>query len=383
MKYCSSCGQPVGDAARFCAHCGAAQTTPEDPIARAAAQAPAAPSAQTEPWQGWNQGAPAEPRQAPQEPWQAPQEPRQAPQEPWTQAPAAPDRRWGAAVAVLSVLYLLFALIQVGANAVFYTRQGVHGSAFFSLGMNLLLALAAVILYLAPTRQTPVLTAIPRLVGLLLSGLSIVLISHNLQNPQVLLSLGITLLLAVLYLVGTLQKPTSTGIAVAFLVCAILSALYSLASVVGMLRMFGYDMDLRWLYLGNVAGSLGAIFYAVASAVALFRLRPKAAAAAPGYAQGFAPNGYAQPGAAPQRTAQAYGQGYAPQDAPSGGYAALGFFFPVIGLILYLVWKDQTPLRARSAGKGALIGVIVSVVGSVLLSVLYILLMAGSLRYLY
>ena len=58
-------------------------------------------------------------------------------------------------------------------------------------------------------------------------------------------------------------------------------------------------------------------------------------------------------------------------------------FFPVIGLILYLVWKDQTPLRARSAGKGALIGVIVSVVGSVLLSVLYILLMAGSLRYLY
>ena len=61
MKYCSSCGQPVGDAARFCAHCGAAQTTPEDPIARAAAQAPAASSAQTEPWQGWNQGAPAEP----------------------------------------------------------------------------------------------------------------------------------------------------------------------------------------------------------------------------------------------------------------------------------------------------------------------------------
>ena len=38
MKYCSSCGQPVGDAARFCAHCGAAQTTPEDPIARAAAR---------------------------------------------------------------------------------------------------------------------------------------------------------------------------------------------------------------------------------------------------------------------------------------------------------------------------------------------------------
>ena len=75
MKYCSSCGQPVGDAARFCAHCGAAQTTPEDPIARAAAQAPAAPSAQTEPWQGWNQGAPAEPRQAPRSPGRPPKSP--------------------------------------------------------------------------------------------------------------------------------------------------------------------------------------------------------------------------------------------------------------------------------------------------------------------
>ena len=48
-----------------------------------------------------------------------------------------------------------------------------------------------------------------------------------------------------------------------------------------------------------------------------------------------------------------------PADAPSGGFFALGFFFPVIGLILYLVWKDSMPLRSKSAGKGALIGVIV------------------------
>ena len=38
---------------------------------------------------------------------------------------------------------------------------------------------------------------------------------------------------------------------------------------------------------------------------------------------------------------------------------ALGFFIPIVGLILYLVWKDQTPLKAKSAGKGALIGAIV------------------------
>jgi len=49
------------------------------------------------------------------------------------------------------------------------------------------------------------------------------------------------------------------------------------------------------------------------------------------------------------------------QDAPSIGFAVLSFFFPLIGLILFLVWKDKTPLKAKSCGKGALIGVIVNV----------------------
>lgn len=53
-------------------------------------------------------------------------------------------------------------------------------------------------------------------------------------------------------------------------------------------------------------------------------------------------------------------------DAPSGGFAVLGFFFPIIGLILYLCWKDQQPLKAKSCGKGALIGVIVAVALSIL-----------------
>lgn len=49
----------------------------------------------------------------------------------------------------------------------------------------------------------------------------------------------------------------------------------------------------------------------------------------------------------------------AADDAPSKGFAVLGFFFPLIGFILYLVWKSETPLKAKSAGKGALIGFIV------------------------
>ena len=43
-------------------------------------------------------------------------------------------------------------------------------------------------------------------------------------------------------------------------------------------------------------------------------------------------------------------------DEPSTGFAVLGFFIPLVGLILYLVYKDTTPLRAKSAGKGAIWG---------------------------
>ena len=51
----------------------------------------------------------------------------------------------------------------------------------------------------------------------------------------------------------------------------------------------------------------------------------------------------------------------APQadDAPSAGFAVLCFFFPIVGLILYLVWNDTMPMRARSCGKGAITGFIV------------------------
>ena len=66
-------------------------------------------------------------------------------------------------------------------------------------------------------------------------------------------------------------------------------------------------------------------------------------------------------------------------DAPSTGFAILGFFFPLVGLILWLIWKDQTPLKAKSCGKGALIGVIVSVVSYILIYVLYfVLILAAS-----
>lgn len=46
----------------------------------------------------------------------------------------------------------------------------------------------------------------------------------------------------------------------------------------------------------------------------------------------------------------------------NAGWAVLGFFIPLIGLILWLVWKNDRPGDAHQAGKGALIGVIAQVV---------------------
>lgn len=48
------------------------------------------------------------------------------------------------------------------------------------------------------------------------------------------------------------------------------------------------------------------------------------------------------------------------QDSKSAGYSILSFFFPLIGLILYCVWKDQFPIRAKECGKWALINVGIS-----------------------
>lgn len=44
------------------------------------------------------------------------------------------------------------------------------------------------------------------------------------------------------------------------------------------------------------------------------------------------------------------------------GYGILGFFFPLVGLILFLVWKDTKPADSKVSGIGALIGFCASIV---------------------
>ena len=70
------------------------------------------------------------------------------------------------------------------------------------------------------------------------------------------------------------------------------------------------------------------------------------------------------------------------EDASSWGYALLGFLVPIAGLIMYLMWKTEYPLRAKSAGKGALISVIISVVVWLIYAI-FLGSLLGSMTYYY
>jgi len=53
-----------------------------------------------------------------------------------------------------------------------------------------------------------------------------------------------------------------------------------------------------------------------------------------------------------------------PQVSDEGGigWGLLGFCVPIVGLVLYIVWKDSRPRTAKDAGVGALVGFIVGIV---------------------
>lgn len=72
--------------------------------------------------------------------------------------------------------------------------------------------------------------------------------------------------------------------------------------------------------------------------------------------------------------------GTVPVDAPSKGFAILGFFIPIIGLILYLVYERKQPKRAKSAGKGALIGFITKIVVYIVIVILYIIFASSMIK---
>ena len=57
-------------------------------------------------------------------------------------------------------------------------------------------------------------------------------------------------------------------------------------------------------------------------------------------------------------------QNTAPAVVDKGGFGwgLLGWCVPIVGLILFLVWKDTKPKTAKAAGIGALVSTILAVV---------------------
>ena len=58
------------------------------------------------------------------------------------------------------------------------------------------------------------------------------------------------------------------------------------------------------------------------------------------------------------------------EDDSNFGFAILGFFIPLVGLILFLIYEGKKPKRAKSAGKGALIGFITGIVLAIIVTIL-------------
>lgn len=67
----------------------------------------------------------------------------------------------------------------------------------------------------------------------------------------------------------------------------------------------------------------------------------------------------------------------ASEDNSNLGFAILGFFIPIVGLILFLIYEEKKPKRAKSAIKGTLIGFITEIVLAITLVILYVVFAAS------
>ena len=320
--YCSNCGNMIEDGAKFCPYCGANQNT---------AAAPA----------GYTAGR--------------------------RSANIEKKRKQKKAAVVLAVIALVLTVLSVlfDQAAVLLLVNGGYGS--FAGGLlrqiitgallPVILAILLVVFCNLIDRKTPALTGIPMVISTLIIPVNFIL------NKRIMILPVLVFIVSVIFLVfyflsvaGSLRK-SSAGKILSIIFACVLGILY-------LFEMGGFygSTAIRILSLaGNSFWFLGNIL-TLASMIAVVTYASTSDAASNAY-QGQ-----------PYRSSN-------PQDAPSGGIAALGFFFPLIGLILYLVWKDETPLRAKSAGKGALAGFITGIVLSVLFTIIYIVVIQGIINF--
>lgn len=64
-------------------------------------------------------------------------------------------------------------------------------------------------------------------------------------------------------------------------------------------------------------------------------------------------------------------------DGNNVGFNILSFLFPLIGLIFYIVWEKNYPIRAKGCGKWAIIGVVVNAITSIIASIISVIFFGG------
>lgn len=73
----------------------------------------------------------------------------------------------------------------------------------------------------------------------------------------------------------------------------------------------------------------------------------------------------------------------APAASDNGGilflWGLLGCCIPIVGLVLFLVWKDQKPKTAKAAGIGALVSVILGILFYVFYVLIFIIGIAAAM----
>ena len=52
-------------------------------------------------------------------------------------------------------------------------------------------------------------------------------------------------------------------------------------------------------------------------------------------------------------------------DSDNIGWGFLGFFVPIVGFILWLIWKDEAPKKSKNLGIGALVALCIAVLGGI------------------
>ncbi len=85
-----------------------------------------------------------------------------------------------------------------------------------------------------------------------------------------------------------------------------------------------------------------------------------------------------EPAAAPYGAAPANDDPY-PINVTHKGFWSLGFFFGIVGLIMYFVFKNNKPRLAKSALKGFITGLIVSAVIGLISSIPLVIIMMEEL----